>query len=139
MAKTSPDLASLAAFAGVLSLLEAALIISGALPPALSYSPGNVLFALARIAVIAYAGWTAGAGLKKAALNGAIVSFAANIVICLATLAGTFWLRVPVLGVSAPDSAALLVVLVVALLANVLLGAVIAAAAALLAGKTRAG
>jgi hypothetical protein len=138
MGKTSPDLTALAAFAGVLSLAETGLVISGILPPVLSYSPGNILFSLARIAVIAYAGWTAG-GLKKAALNGALVSFVANLVICLATVAGKFYFMVPVLGISTPNSASLLLVLAIILAANVLLGAVIATGAALLAGKIKNG
>jgi hypothetical protein len=133
-----PSLAVLAALAGALALIESVLILTGLLPPVLSYSPGNLVFAIARLAVVAYAGISfAGAGVKKAALNGALVALVANAVICLATLAGMFVFRVPVMGLPAMNTIPLLIVLALTLVANVLLGTVIAAGAALLAGKRK--
>lgn len=135
MAEQTPALAWFIRVAAALALVESVLIFLGFVTPVLSYSPLNVLFAMAMGVVVAYAGWTAG-GLKKAARRGAIVSFAANAILCLASILGIL-LRTPVLGVSTPDVPSLLIVLGLVLALNALLGAAIAVLAFLLASRLR--
>jgi hypothetical protein len=135
-ARPQPRIKPLVLLVAALALLESALILAGAIKPVLSYSPENLFFAFARIGLVAYAGVvSAREGLRRAALNGAIASFAGVAVICLAALAGRFWLKAAVLGVAVPDTASMVVLLAFIIIENTAIGAVVAAAAALVATK----
>jgi hypothetical protein len=130
MAKPASGIKGFFKVAVLLALLESALMLLGFLPTLLSYSLLGILFTSALYAVIAYMGWTnAEDGLKKVALDGAAVSFAANLVLCAATFA--YLLPNP----PHLDAASLTWVLAVILAFNVLIGAGIAVLGALLARK----
>ncbi len=127
-----------AAAMALLSVLEVALIFSGLLPPIFSYSPGNIVFALARLSVIAYIAYSgAKNGVVEAAKNGAVLSLASVVAMCLAALASGLWLKKPVLGISAPSDAALFQILAFLLLGNVILGAAIAVMVAAIAVRIK--
>lgn len=127
-----------AAAMALLSVLEVALIFSGLLPPIFSYSPGNLVFALARLSIIVFIAYSgAKKGLVEAAKNGAVLSLASVVVMCLAALASRLWLKTPVLGISAPSDAAFFQILAFLLLGNVILGAVIAVMIAAIAVRIK--
>ena len=127
-----------AAIMASLSLFEVALIFFGLLPPIFSYSPGNLVFALARLSVIAFLAYSgAKKGLVEAAKNGAALSLASVVVMCLAALASRLWLKTPVLGISAPSDAAFFLILAFFLLGNALIGAALAVIVAGLAARTK--
>jgi len=127
------ELRYLAAIAGMLVLLESALIMAGLLAPVSSYSIGNILFLLARVLVIFYAGWSvAKSGLRVAAKNGAIVAAVAALVLFLSVFAGRLLGR-PILGMGIPsDALSLLLIVIINLAINVLIGTVIAVIGAFL-------
>lgn len=133
---SSTYLAHLTILIVFLSIAEVSLIFFGALSPVLSYSQGNLLFALARFAIILYAGIVfAEQGLKKAALNGAMLGFAFSSIICLAALAGKTLFNSPILGISVQNQGSLVVMLILVTLENTLFGAIVAAGAAWASGK----
>lgn len=125
-----------------LSALEGALILAGILPPISSYSAGNILFLLARAAVVAYAGWKVAKPGVGAALKGAMLAFASSIVMVAAVLAGQI-IRKPVFGISVPPSQYALLnsalILALNILASVLLGAIVAVLAAWAAKLLKSG
>lgn len=124
----------LAGASAAASLVEVALILAGILPPVLSYSAGNLLFAFVRLALAVYAG-IASDSLKKSALNGGIVAFSGVLVLCLAAFASSLSLKVTVLGVSSGIPLPLLLAVIV--VENAVIGAVLAVVAAWLARKVR--
>lgn len=132
------EVGTLAAAAAALSLLEAALVLAKALPPVLSYSPGNLLFTLARLAVVAYAGVAhRDRGLKEAAVAGGMIALAGSGVLCLAALASAFTVKIPVLGLQTAGTASLLFTVLLVLAQNAVIGAALAAFAAWLAGVVK--
>ena len=126
-APISPNLLQLSVLIALVSLIEMGLIILGILPPVASYSPGNLVFLFARLAIYVYAGILfSKQGVKKAVKNGAILAFVSSLVVCAATLKGKFLLGRPVLGISAPNTESLVLVLILVILGNTLMGALIA-------------
>ena len=124
-------LKTIIAASAALALLEVVLIYFEILPPALSYSPGNLLFSLGMLALVAYAGFaSAQQGLGKAVLNGAAVSIAASLTLSISSIVLKTCGR-PILGISAADQLSVYLLLVLIILENTLLGAIIAALAAL--------
>ncbi len=134
--KVAPNLSGLTRFIvaiAVLTLIEATLIIAGALPPISSYSPGNLLFALAKIAVVIYAGVVfakQGQGLKKAALNGAILGLTTALTAVLVSLASKPFFNKPILGLSSPNAETLIVLFAVIIMENAVISGIVAALAA---------
>ena len=62
------------------SVIEAALAAFGMITPVLSYSPANFLFAIARLAIVVYAGIGYSAvGAVHAALRGGALFFASSL------------------------------------------------------------
>ena len=127
-----------AAVMAFISVLEVALVFSGLLPPVLSYSAGNLVFSLARFAVIAFVAYSrTKKGLFDAAKTGATLSFASVLVICLAALASRLWVKIPLLGISVQSETALFQVLAFILIENVVIGAAVAAIIAAIAVKIK--
>ena len=129
----------LAAAVALLSAIEVVLVVLGVLPFVLSYSPGNILFSLAKLALIAYAGVVfAQEGLKKSALNGAILGFAGAAAICIFSLLSSALFGKAGLGLPpVPNSALLAILLAFTLITNALLGTIVAAIAGIIAIRAR--
>ncbi len=120
-------LACLAAAVAAITLIEIALIIGGVLQPVSSYSPGNLLFALARIAVVAYAGIVfAKQGLKKAAANGAILGLTTAVIMCLVSLASKPFFNKSIIGLSASSNGMLAILFALLVLQNAVIFAAVA-------------
>ena len=134
------NLFHLAAFVALLSAIEAILVILGVLPPVLTYSPGNILFSLLKLAIIAYAGIvSAPEGLKKSALNGALLGFAGAAAICVFSLLGSALFGKTVLGLPPVSNIApLAILLVFTLITNAVLGTIVAAIAGFIAIRSGA-
>ncbi|MCX8205817.1 MAG: hypothetical protein N3H30_01150 [Candidatus Micrarchaeota archaeon] len=112
--------------AAALSLIEGALILAGVITPLLNYSLGNIMFSLLVLCTVIYAGAiSAREGLLESLKNGALVGGAAALVMALLALASHYTVRVPVLGISAPDSIAFYVLLLIIIAENSLLCAVV--------------
>jgi hypothetical protein len=126
-------LTSLAGIVTALSLCEAGLVAAGALSPVLSYSLGNLLFAAARLGVVAYSGMRASGRLSRAAFNGAILSGVSSLVLCLSSVVAKSAFGTPILGVSAPEGVMLVVFFAVIIVSNAVVGAVLAALVAVIA------
>lgn len=127
-----------AAAVALLSAIEAVLVVLGVLPPVLSYSPGNILFSLAKLAIIAYAGIvSAPGGLKKSALNGAILGFAGAAALCIFSLLGSALFGKTVLGLPVPNIVSLAILLAFTLITNAVLGTIVAAIARFIAIRAR--
>jgi len=122
---------TLVMIAAALAALESVLVLSGILQPVLTYSPGNIVFLIARGALMLYAGWSA-SGLKRAALRGAIFAATGVMVLLIAAIAGTA-IHISVLGLSLPSQAMPLLYLIM-LVMNTALGAIVALLAAFIAG-----
>jgi len=128
MAKSDFNLGLPLAIVVLLSSIEVILIVLGILPPILSYSPGNLLFSFAHLVVVAYAGTiVAKEGLKKSAMNGAVIAFAASFSICLLAFFCSSFFGVPVLGVRIAGIVPELLVFAIIIIENTLLGALAAA------------
>ena len=125
----------IAAVVVLLSAMEAVLVALGALPQVLSYSPGNILFSLAKLAVIAYAGIvSAPEGLKKIALNGALLGFAGAAALCVFSLMGSALFGKTILGLPpVPNAAPLAILLALTLITNAVLGTIVATTAGFIA------
>jgi hypothetical protein len=122
----------------MLSVIEAVLVVLGVLPPVLSYSPGNIMFSLAKLVVIVYAGViTASEGLKKSALNGTILGFAGAAALCIFSLLCSALLGKSVLGLPLTNIVLLTVVLAVIVVSNTVIGALLAAIAGFVAVRIR--
>lgn len=132
------ELTRLAVLVAVLSVFEVVLINLGALPPVLSYSPGNLLFAFARLALVAYAGFVlAWKGMKKTALNGAALSMVATLIICGFSLATMMHIGKPVLGLPVTNIESLLLLFVMIIFENAIISAAIAVIFAFIAKKMK--
>ena len=128
----------LAAAVALLSAIEAVLVVLGVLPPVLSYSSGNILFSLAKLVIIAYAGVvSAPEGLKKSALNGAILGFGGAAALCIFSLLGSALFGKTVLGLPPANIASLAILLAFTLITNAVLGTIVAAIAGFIAIRTR--
>ena len=126
----------------LLSAIETVLVVLGVLPPVLSYSSGNILFSLAKLAIIAYAGIvSAQEGLwwwKKSATNGALLGFAGAAAICVFSLLGSALFGKTVLGLPpVPNIAPLAILLTFTLITNAVLGTIVAAIAGFIAIRVR--
>ena len=120
----------------LLSLAQIALILQGILPPLSDNTPGNILFWLAKQAVVAYAIWTnARSGLRSSFTAGLAVSIVGLLVMYLAAAVyvGDAWN--PVLGVQAENLGQSLLVLSVTLIVNIAINVVIVGIIALAAKK----
>lgn len=125
------DVRKLATLAIIVSVVEAVLVFSSILPSVLSYSAGNLVFAVIRLALVAYAGMiVAREGLRRAAINGGFVSLATVLAICVISLVGKFLYLKPLLGISVFSYFGLAAVVALLIVENVLLGAFVAACAA---------
>jgi hypothetical protein len=128
---SAPNLMQLSALIALVSLIEVGLIIAGILPPIASYSPGNLVFLFARLAIYVYAGILfAKEGVKKAARNGAILALVSALIVCAGSLTGKFLLGKSVLGIPAPNTESLILILILVILGNTLMGTLIAGLAA---------
>lgn len=113
-----------------ISILESLLAGFGIIPPMLSYSPANLLFAFLRLAILAYAGWAyAPSGVARAALRGGALFLASSLALCIAAIAAKNIATHPILGVFVPDGA-LMALFAVIVVQNTLMGAAIAAVVA---------
>jgi len=118
-----------------ISIAECSLAAFGIIPPILSYSPANMLFAFLRLAIIVYAGVEyAASGPARAALAGGALFFASSLALCTFVVAAKGFAAHPILGVFAPDGA-LPALFAVIILENALVGAALAAAVAWLSQK----
>jgi len=123
------------ALIAALAAIQAGLILGGILPPISVNSSVNVLFNVARIGIVAYAGWMLSKNnFKDAAINGAIAALAGIIITFAATFIGMA-MSIPVLGMAFPSQSYLMLTLVVMLIANVFLGAIVAVFGAWLGRK----
>jgi len=121
-----------------LSFLESILIIAGMLPPIFSYSPGNLLFALATAAVIIHTSVSrADETLKESLINGATLGFTTASIICASGLIGKEYFAKPVLGISAPTPESRFAMLLLIILENTFLSAILSATAAWLTKRLR--
>ncbi len=119
----------------VLAGLQTGLILVGILPPLSVNTLANILFLLARIAIIGYAGWIfSGLGFKEVAIKGGIVTLASVIPVSLATFIGMM-VHKPVLGINFTSQIYLLINLLIIAIINVMLGAVLAVIGALIGRK----
>ncbi len=135
--KSAPtSLLKLAALVAFLYLIEIGLILLGIIPPFLTYSPGNLLFSLATIAIVIYAGTKSSKlGLNRAAFSGAILSFIGAFLISVASVINVLYIRVALLGVSVENDAQLLVFLFSLVFLYTLTGVIIAVLAAVIKDK----
>lgn len=118
-----------------LASLQTGLILLGILPPLSVNTLANILFLLARIAIIGYTGWIfSGLGFKEVAIKGGIVTLASVIPVCLATFIGMM-VHKPVLGINFASQIYLLISLLIIAIINVMLGAVLAVIGALIGRK----
>ena len=117
-----------------ISAVEAALAAFGMVPPVLSYSPANFLFAIARLAIVVYAGMEHAAGAAHAALRGGALFLASSLTLCVSVFAAQGIATHPILGVFALDNT-LPALFAIIVLENALVGAAIAAAVAWLSGQ----
>lgn len=123
------------AIIAALAAIQAGLILGGILPPMSVNSLGNVLFNIARLSIIAYAGWARSLqGFKDAVKYGAIAALVGVIVIFAAIFIGMS-INIPVLGVAFPSQSYLMLFLIVMAIANVFLGAIVAVIGAWLGRK----
>jgi hypothetical protein len=123
-----PNIVQLAGAIIFLVIFESVLVIAGILPPVMSYSLGNVVFAGLRLAIIAYAGTLIlEGGMMRAAKQGAILGFASSFTLCLLTIVCKSFFNIAILGISVPSQSYLYIVLAISVLANSLLGAIVAA------------
>jgi len=129
------ELKHLAGIAAFLSLFESALILMGMLAPVATYSPGNVVFLIARSIIILYSGWIVSkSGIKQAARNGIVIASASTMVFILASIFG-FLIRTPLLGMEMnANPIAIGIMLIAVLIANIILDAILASIAAFIAG-----
>ena len=113
-----------------LTVIEVGLMLAGVLPPLTSGSVINTLFSLAKLAIIAYAGWIfAHQGLKAAAIKGSILMAAGIFVLFLVSII-SYAMTPNMLNL---DSVSYLVAAWgLMLLINVLAGIIIAVASALI-------
>ncbi len=115
--------------------IQAGLILGGILPPLSVNSLVNMLFLLARIAIIGYTGWIfSGLGFKEVAIKGGIVTLAAVITVYLAIFIGMI-VHKPVLGISFASRLYLLFNLLITAIINVMFGAVFAVIGAIIGRK----
>lgn len=123
--------------AALISALESVLIWADVLQPVLSYSLGNVILALSRAALAAYAGFlSVSGGMKQSAIAGAKVMLSGSLVLCAAALFGRFAALQPVLGINA-GMLQLAIVLAIVIIGNTALGAILGALAGYFAPKPR--
>jgi hypothetical protein len=134
MRKSSPTgLLKLAALVAFLYLIEIGLILLGVIPAFLTYSPGNLVFSLATIAIVIYAGITfAKLGLGRAAFSGAVLSSIGAFLVSVATVVSVLYIHVAVLGVHVENDAQLLVSLFSMVFLYALIGAIVAVLAAVI-------
>jgi len=132
------ELKHLAGIAAFLALIESALVLMGMLAPVATYSPGNMIFLVARSIIILYSGWVISkSGIKQAARNGIVIAGASTMVFVIASIFG-FLIRTPVLGMElSANPLAIGIMLIVVLIANIILGAILASIAAFIAGFTK--
>jgi hypothetical protein len=122
---------TLALIVVALAALESVLVLSSILTPLLEYSPGNIVFLIARNVIVIYAGWSS-SGIKDAVSRGAIISGSGAIVFVIASLIGSA-LHHPMLGISFPPESALIVYLALIVM-NAAIGVIGALFAVLIAG-----
>lgn len=125
-------------FVTVLSLTESALIFFDILPPLSSYSLGDLLFTLVKLAVIVWVGIIfCGEGLKKSALYGGILGFTSSSIFSLAAFISSTYFKKPILGISVPFGASYFLTIAIIILENILLGVIIAVCASWITKKLK--
>jgi hypothetical protein len=106
----------------LLSFIEPALIIAGILPPIFTFSLGNILFALAGYAVVAYVAFSrADEGLKASAINGLALGFTSASIICSSGLIGSNIYGMPVIGISVDSKQSLFSILIMLIIESTIL------------------
>lgn len=124
---------AMGAAAGIVSLVEVLLIFGGYLPPVFSYSPSNLLFVLARYALVAYtAAAYARQDLKISAITGAFVGFAGAFVTTMSSSLNYLYIHKAVLGVLVWSRQEMFVLMMSTILQNMAIGAIVGAAAGFL-------
>jgi len=120
----------------LLSVLEPVLIISGVLPPISTYSPGNILFGLAGYGIVAYLAFSrADEGVKKSAINGAVLGFTSVSITCASALVGTNFYEQPVIGISTGSQQPPLLMLILLIVESTVLVALFSALVTWLTSK----
>ncbi|HMB44330.1 MAG TPA: hypothetical protein VKL21_00765 [Candidatus Methanoperedens sp.] len=115
--------------------LQAGLILVGILPALSVNSSANMLFLIARLAIIGYTGWMfSGRGFKEAAIKGGIVTLVSVITVYLGVFIGII-VHKPVLGISFASQPNLLFYLLIMGIINVMFGAILAVIIALIGRK----
>ncbi len=119
-----------------LSVLEPILIILGVLPPILSYSLGNLLFAFLEIVIIIRLAYSrSDEGIKESAINGAVLGFTMASILVASGLIGSEYFEKPVLGISAQTQLSRSQIMVFIILESTILFAFISILSSLLAKK----
>ena len=115
--------------------LQAGLILVGILPALSVNSSANMLFLIARIAIIGYTGGIfSGPGFKEAAIKGGIVTLVSVIAIYSGVFIGII-VHKPVLGISFESQSNFLFYLLIMGIINVLFGIILAVIFALIGRK----
>jgi hypothetical protein len=122
----------------VLSLIESALIFFEILPPLSSYSLGNILFTLVKLAVIIWMGIVFyEKGLGKSALYGGILGFTSSSIFALVAFISRIYFKKPILGIAIPSGVSYFLTIAIIILENILLGAIIAVCASWITKKLK--
>jgi cation transport ATPase len=121
-----------------LSLIESALIFFEILPPLSSYSLGDILFTLVKLAVIIWMGIVFyEKGLGKSALYGGILGFTSSSIFSLAAFISSTYFLKPILGISVPSGVSYFLTTAIIIVENILLGMVLAVCASLITKKIK--
>lgn len=124
------------AIAALVSVAEVLLIFGGLLPPVMSYSPANLLFLLARLALVVYIGVAyARQDLKISAITGAFVAFCGTFVLTMASTLNYLYIHKTVLGVLIWSRQEMFMLMMSTILQNILIGVIIGAVAGWLSLK----
>ena len=128
-----------AALIAVIAALECSLILAGVLPVLSAYSFGHAIFIAVMFGVLAYMGWALyrpKKPIRSVLLQGAGVSLAGVVILCLAVLIG-FYSGRPVLGVALPAAIYVIPILAIDAAVNAVMGAFFAGCGALAARKMK--
>lgn len=121
-----------------LSLIESALISFEILSPLSSYSLGDMLFTLVKLAVIIWMGIAFyEKGLGRSALYGGILGFTSSVVFALVSFISSTYFRKPILGISIPSGTSFFLMISIIIIENILLGVILAVCASWITKKLK--
>jgi hypothetical protein len=125
-------------FVAILSLAECLLIFFEILPPLSSYSLGDVLFSLAKIAAIIWMGIVFyEKGLGKSAFYGGILGFTSSAVFVVVAYISKIYFEKPILGIVIPSGISFFIMISIIIVENILLGVIVAVCASLITKKLK--